>query len=107
MFVSVVVRLMRFVGTVGFHVITQRRDMQRVFVGRVGFRFGYRLRRADQFLYFVLVGVMCVGVMLVVFVVMVVARVGGALILFVQVIFVLCVLFHFFRRALVVRLLFF
>ncbi len=98
---------MRFVGRIGFHVITQRRHMQRVFVGRVGFRFGYRLRRADQFLYFVLVVVMCVGVMLVVFVVMVMARVGGALILFVQMIFVLFVLFDFRRRALVVRLLFF
>ena len=101
-FVSVVVGLMRFVGSIGFHVIAKRRDMQRVFVGRVGFRFGNRLRRANQFLYSVLV-----GVMLVVFVVMVMARFGGALILFVQMVFVLFVLFDFRRRALVVRLFFF
>ena len=101
-FVSVVVRLMRFVGSIGFHVIAKRRDMQRVFVGRVGFRFGNRLRRADQFLHSVLV-----GVMLVVFVVMVMTRFCGALILFVQMVFVLFVLFDFRRRALVVRLLFF
>src|SRR5260221_14731371 len=98
MFVSVVVRLMRFAGRIGFHVSTQCRGMQRVFVGRVGFRFGYRLRRADQFLYFVLVVVLCVGVMLVVFVVMMMARFAGALILFVQMIFVLFVLFDLRRR---------
>lgn len=85
-------------GSIGYDVIAECSNVQRIFVRGIGFGFGNGLRRADEFLYFVIVFVVVfVGIMLVA---VPFAGFCGAFVFFVEVRLVVFVLFDFGFRAL-------
>jgi len=89
---------MGLVRRISFDVIAQGGNVQGIFVRGVGFRFSHRLRRTYDFLNVVLV----LAVMfIVVLFVLVLARFLHPFVLFVQLVFVVFILFDFRRRTFV------
>jgi hypothetical protein len=98
LFAMRLVQIMRLPRGIGFDVIAKSGNMQRVFVRGVGFRFSHRLRRTYNFLNVVFVLALMFIVVPFVFVL---AGFLHPFVFFVQLVFVVFILFDFRRRALV------
>ena len=98
LFAMCLVQIMRLVRRISFDVVTQGGNVQRIFVRGVGFRFSHRLRRTYDFLNVVLVLAVMFIVVLFVFVL---AGFLHPFVFFVQLVFVVFILFDFRRRTFV------
>jgi hypothetical protein len=101
LFAMCLLQVMRLARRIGFDVIAQGGNVQSIFVRGVGFRFSHRLRRTYDFLNVVLVLALMFIVVLLVFVL---AGFLQPFVFFVQLVFVVFILFDFRRRTFVYRL---